>query len=89
MKLATSFSAFLSGGDSAAEESSTFPDAREELLLSVNQVAEVLGIREATVYRLCERKRLPFVELSSCILVRECELERFIHGETLATGRRQ
>jgi excisionase family DNA binding protein len=48
------------------------------LLLSVGQVAQVLGVCRSTVYKLCERGELAHVRLANAIRIRPSDLERLL-----------
>jgi len=47
-------------------------------LLTVREVAQRLGVRPVTVYRICERGQLPHVRVSNAIRVRPEDLEAFV-----------
>ena len=49
-------------------------------LLRVAEVAEQLGICNATVYRLCERGELPHLRVVNSIRVRPKDLEEYLAG---------
>jgi len=55
-------------------------------LLRVAEVAEHLGVCNATVYRLCERGELPHVRVTNSIRVRPRDLEEFVAARMLAAG---
>ncbi|RLA86799.1 MAG: excisionase [Deltaproteobacteria bacterium] len=60
-----------------------------EKLLKVEEVAEICGVRPATVYKWIQEKRIPSVSLSSrCRRVRRRDLEAFIEGRLERRGKR-
>ena len=59
-------------------ELKAFPARRSRALLSVRQVAELLGVSPATVYRLCERRRLHCMRISNMIRISTHDLFEFV-----------
>jgi excisionase family DNA binding protein len=58
-------------------------------LLKVTEVAEHLGVSNATVYGLCERGELPYVWLVNSMRIRPRDLEEFVASRvTIAENRR-
>ena len=58
-------------------------------LLRVAEVAEHLGVSNATVYGLCERGELPYVWLVNSMRIRPRDLEEFVAFRvTIAENRR-
>ena len=47
-------------------------------LLSVRQVAKLLGVCPATIYALCEQRRLPHFRVLNAIRVDPADLKRFL-----------
>jgi excisionase family DNA binding protein len=60
-------------------------------LLRVAEVAEQLGVCNATVYRLCERGELPHVRVVNSIRIRPKDLGEYlaVGQEVPSTGRAQ
>jgi excisionase family DNA binding protein len=56
-------------------------------LLRVAEVAEHLGVCNATVYRLCERGELPHVWVVNSIRIRPSDLQAFLEQETVGGER--
>jgi len=56
-------------------------------LLPVKEVAQQLGVCNATVYRLVEAGELPHVRIVNSIRIRPDDLEAFIAAKCAATGR--
>jgi len=54
--------------------------------LSVRQVAELLGVSRASVYKLVERGELACVRVSNAIRVRPVDLERWLEGRVGGGG---
>jgi excisionase family DNA binding protein len=57
-------------------------------LLSVRQVAKVLGVCAATVYRLCERGELPHFRVLNAIRIEPRAVKRFLAGASRQSGTR-
>ena len=55
-------------------------------LLRVAEVAEHLGVCNATVYRLCERGELAHVWIVNSIRIRPDDLRAFLDGRSLGRG---
>jgi len=55
-------------------------------LLKLAEVAEHLGVCNATVYRLCDSGELPHVWIVNSIRIRPRDLEDFIRQRLTATG---
>ncbi len=53
---------------------------RMQPLLSVRQVAKLLGVCAATVYRLCEQGRLPHFRVLNAIRIDPRDLKKFLAG---------
>jgi excisionase family DNA binding protein len=53
-------------------------DGGKGRLLTVRDVARLLGVSTATVYRLCEEGRLAHVRVGNAIRVRPADLEAFM-----------
>jgi len=53
----------------------------QDALLSVRQVAELLGVSTATVYRLCERGDLQHFRLSNAIRISTNDLATFFESQ--------
>ncbi|MBI3184848.1 MAG: helix-turn-helix domain-containing protein [Myxococcales bacterium] len=51
---------------------------KRDHLLRVAQVAELLGVCRATVYRLCERGELPHVRLLNAVRFDPVAIEQFL-----------
>jgi excisionase family DNA binding protein len=51
-------------------------------LLMVAEVAEYLGVCNATVYRLCDRGQLPHVWIVNSIRIRPADLQAFLDCQT-------
>jgi excisionase family DNA binding protein len=62
--------------DGIAPESEVRP--RTQPLLSVRQVATVLGVCTATIYRLCERGELPHYRVLNAIRVDPGDVKGFL-----------
>ncbi len=58
----------------------TAVDARQIILLTVNEAAEALRLSRATVYRLFRQRKLRSVRIGCRRLVRVSELERIIRA---------
>ena len=58
-------------------------------LLRVREVAEQLGVCNATVYRLVEAGELPHVRIVNSIRVRPDDLEEFVRKQLMATADRE
>lgn len=58
-------------------------------LLSVGQVASLLGISDKTVYRMCHEKVLPhaYVGVKAAIRIPEGAVERYVADQLTATQR--
>jgi excisionase family DNA binding protein len=54
-------------------------------LLKVAEVAEHLGVSNATVYGLCERGELPYVWVVTSMRIRPRDLEEFIASRVTIT----
>ena len=65
-------------GEVGDREPADLPPPRP--LLSVRQVAELLGVSRASVYKLVERGELAHVRISNAIRVRPVDLERWLEG---------
>jgi excisionase family DNA binding protein len=52
-------------------------------LLKVAEVAEHLGVCNATVYRLCDSGELPHVWIVNSIRIRPADLEAFLERQTI------
>jgi excisionase family DNA binding protein len=55
-------------------------------LLRVAEVAEHLGVCNATVYRLCENGQLPHVWIVNAIRIRPDDLRAFLDRQTAGPG---
>lgn len=64
-------------------------DGGRDLLLTVRQVAERLGVSAATVYVLVARGELAHVRVSNAIRVAPADLEAFIAAKTIEGKERQ
>src|SRR5262245_45550956 len=51
-----------------------------EQLLSVEEVAEALGLAKSTVYSWSSRRRLPAIKLGTRLMFRASEVQRWIDG---------
>jgi excisionase family DNA binding protein len=60
------------------ELKASFAQGLKRALLSVRQVAELLGVSTATVYRLCERGDLQHFRISNAIRVSVNDLSAFL-----------
>ena len=60
-------------------------DGRDQLLRVV-EVAEYLGVCNATVYRLCERGELRHVWIVNSIRIRPADLKAFLDWQSLGRG---
>lgn len=49
-------------------------------LLTVREVAQLLGVRPVTVYRLCERGELPHVGVSNALRFHPDDLDEFLRS---------
>ena len=58
-------------------------------LLKVAEVAEHLGVSDATVYGLCERGELPYVKVVTSMKIRPRDLEEFIASRVTMTETRR
>ena len=58
-------------------------------LLRVAEVAEHLGVCNATVYGLCERGELPHVWMTNSIRIRPCDLHDFIAARVTVPAKRR
>jgi excisionase family DNA binding protein len=58
-------------------------------LLKVAEVAEHLGVSDATVYGLCERGELPYVWVVTSMRIRPRDLEEFIAGRLAISEKRR
>lgn len=47
-------------------------------LMTVQEVAKRLGVSRATVYRLCERGKIPHIRISNAVRVKAETLEQFL-----------
>lgn len=57
--------------------------------LKVAEVAEHLGVSDATVYGLCERGELPYVWVVTSMRIRPRDLEEFIAGRLAISEKRR
>jgi excisionase family DNA binding protein len=57
-------------------------------LLKVAEVAEHLGVSNATVYGRCERGELPHVWIVNAIRIRPADLQAFLEQQTAGRGPR-
>jgi excisionase family DNA binding protein len=58
-------------------------------LLKIADVAEHLGVSNATVYGLCERGELPYVWLVTSMRIRPRDLEEFVASRLTITEQRR
>jgi excisionase family DNA binding protein len=58
-------------------------------LLRVREVAERLGVSNATVYGLCERGELPYVWVVTSMRIRPDDLEAFIASKLTVPEKRR
>jgi excisionase family DNA binding protein len=58
-------------------------------LLKIAEVAEHLGVSNATVYGLCERGELPYVWLVTSMRIRPRDLEEFVASRLTITEQRR
>jgi excisionase family DNA binding protein len=58
-------------------------------LLKIAEVAEHLGVSNATVYALCERGELPYVWVVTSMRIRPRDLEEFIASRVTMTETRR
>lgn len=55
-----------------------------EPLLSVNQLAEILGLRPITIYEWVQARKIPFVKLGKRVLFRPKDIESFIESNRVS-----
>jgi len=55
-------------------------ECSREALVSVRQVAELLGVSTATIYRLCEHGELTHLRVSHAIRIRIFDLAQFVEA---------
>jgi excisionase family DNA binding protein len=89
------FAQGASGGEKRAPIAGVAPTLADLLvlwggrdrLLRVAEVAEHLGVCNATVYRLCERGELPHVWVVNSIRIRPSDLQAFLEQEPVGGER--
>jgi len=89
------FAQRASGGEKRAPIAGVAPTLADLLvlwggrdrLLRVAEVAEHLGVCNATVYRLCERGELPHVWVVNSIRIRPSDLQAFLEQEPVGGER--
>ena len=55
-----------------------------EKLLSVSQLAEILGLKQITIYEWVHQRKIPFVKLGKRVLFRKQDIENFIESNRVA-----
>ncbi len=49
-----------------------------EKLLSVNQLADILGLKKVTIYEWARDNKIPFIKLGKRVLFQPCDVKEFI-----------
>jgi len=52
-----------------------------EKLLSVNQLSEILGLKQITIYEWVHKRKIPFIKMGKRVLFRKQDIERFIESK--------